>query len=234
MTSLLISLIVWMLSQGAPNRIAERNQLKAEAERAFRQRKYAVAAALYRRLAESALIPEPAVLFNQAHAFFALGDTAQARRQYARLARVGDKPMAAAALSQLGVLACQSRDSLAALAYFRQALRVLPTYETARYNYELVRKSMPPEAAKPPRPPRASPQPSPAQHHPPAPQPQAGRDVLPSEKRQDVLRKLSRYNLTAEKAQMLLDAMRAEEAQYIQQRRRSAPVEEREGMKQTW
>lgn len=233
MTSLLISLVVWVLSQGAPNRISERNRLKMEAERAFARRDYATAALLYQRLAELALIPEPAVLFDQAQAYFVLGDTARARRQYARLVRTADKPMAAAALSQLGTLACRGGDSTQALRYFRQALEVLPSYEAARYNYELVRKTMPTTPSKQNRMASAPSQPEPSRNQPPAPQPSRGNQALASEKREDFLQQLRRYDLTQEKARMLLDAMRAEEIQYIQQRSRATGGEGVE-MTQTW
>ncbi len=233
MTSLLISLVVWVLSQGAPNRISERNRLKMEAERAFGERRYATAAALYQHLAESAWIPEPAVLFDQAQACFVLGDTARARQQYNRLVRTPDKPMAAAALSQLGVLACRRGDSTEALTYFRQALEVLPSYELARYNYELVRKTMPPTPSKKPRLAPAPGQSEPTRNQPPSPQPSRENRALASEKREDFLRKLRQYDLTQEKARMLLDAMRAEEIQYIQQRSRATGDTGIE-MTQTW
>lgn len=231
MISLLISILLWMLQQGAPNRIAERNRLKADAGRAFAARDYARAAGMYRQLAESALLPEPGVLFNQAQACFALNDTLCARALYERLARIDDPALAATALSQLGVLACRGGDSTLALARFEQALRVLPSHEPARYNYELIRKLRPlPDAPR-----RAVAQKTAGrQAEPTRPRPSRPTPTVPTEKRQDVLKKLERYQLTEQKARMLLDAMRAEEIQYIQQRRHGGSAGEEPAMKQTW
>lgn len=230
MTSVLISLLLWILEQGAPNRIAERNRLKQEAERAFIARNYALAATLYRRLAESTLFPEPAVLFNQAQASFALNDTALARAQYARLTRTANPDMAASALSQLGVLACRAGDTAQALNCYRQALRVVSTHANAQYNFELLSKTWSPS-----RPNRTDPvAPKTTVTRTSAPKPLATSRALRSDRREDVLKKLGRYDLSPEKAQMLLDAMRAEEIQYIQQRRRTGASADESGMKQTW
>lgn len=231
MTSLLISFILWLFKQGAPNQIAERNRLKLDAERAFISRDYALAATFYRRLTESALIPEPMVLFNQAQAHFVLNDTLRARALYSRLTRVSDLNMAASALVQLGVLACRTGDSTQAIAYFERALRILPSHQPARYNFELLRKIQSP-AGTSRRHPLAQKAGTP-QPETPRPQPSSSARALPTDKREDVLKKLERYELTEQKARMLLDAMRTEEIQYIQQRRRNGPAGEA-NLKQTW
>lgn len=230
MTSLLISIIFWILQQGAPNQISERNRLKADAERAFASRNYALAASLYQRLAQSALLPESAVLFNEAQSRYALNDTLRARKLYSRLTRADEPVTAATALSQLGVLTCRSGDSARALGYFELALRILPTYEPARYNYELLCKSQPHRTKLRPAVVRLS-----AERRPEPPRPQlSSRTALPSEKRDDVLEKLEHHQLTEQKARMLLDAMRAEEIQYIQQRRPSRRSNEKSQLKETW
>ena len=228
MTSLLISIVLWILRQGAPNQIAERNRLKIEAGRAFAEGDYALAASLYRRLSQSALLPESAVLFNEAQACFALNDTSRARALYIRLTRVDDVRTAASALSQLGVLACRSGDSTLALVYFERALRTLSTHESARYNYELLRKILPSDAS-----PRQRVVGNATRRRPESAQPSASTTALPTQRRRDVLKKLEGHQLTEQKARMLLDAMRAEEIQYIQQRRYGAPPEA-ESKQQTW
>lgn len=228
MPSLLISLLLWLLQQGAPNRIAERNRLKQEADRTFGNHEYALAASLYRQLAETALLPEPAVLFNQAQAYFAASDTLRARPLYLRLTEASDPGMAASALTQLGVLACQSGDSALALEYFRRAVRLVPDHTGAAYNFELLSKMRPP-----PRPPRPRPEAA-KTASPPPPQPRTGGQVQASTRRDDLLSRLNRYNLSPEKARMLLDAMRAEEIQYIQQRRRSAEPGDERRAQPTW
>lgn len=230
MTSVLISFLLWILQQGAPNRIAERNRLKQEAERAYVIRDFSLAATLYRRLAESALIPEPAVLFNQAQASFVLNDTLRARTLYARLTRISDPATAAAALSQLGVLACRAGDTTQALDYFQRALRVAPAHATSRYNFELLSKTR--SSARPNRPEPGTPKTAEARAN--APKSPIAPRALRSDRREDVLKKLGRHDLSPEKAQMLLDAMRAEEIQYIQQRRRTGAPGDESGMTQTW
>lgn len=229
MPSLLISLLLWLLQQGAPNRIAERNRLEQEAERAFGSREYALAASLYRQLAETALLPEPAVLFNQAQAYFAANDTLRARALYLRLTQASEPGMAASALAQLGVLACRSGDSALALDYFRRAVRLVPEHPSAAYNFELLSKLRPGSRSARPRPEAAK-----TASPPKAPQPPAGGRVQPSSRREDVLSRLNRYNLSPEKARMLLDAMRAEEIQYIQQRRHPDEPGAERNVQPTW
>jgi tetratricopeptide (TPR) repeat protein len=231
MISLLISMLLWILKQGAPNQIAERNRLKTDAQRAFAARDYALAAQLYRQLTESALIPEPTVLFNQAQAYFALNDTLHARALYTRLARSDEPGMAATALAQLGVLTCRSGDSTQALTYFEQAIRIVPTYEMARFNYELLRK-LNPNTNTPPS--AVSPQTASQRSTFSRSQPSSSAPTVLTEKRTDLLKRLERYQLNEQKARMLLDAMRAEEIQYIQQRRFGASVSQENPMKQTW
>ena len=229
MTSFLISMILWVLTQGSPRRIAERNQTKLLAERAFAQRDYAAAAALYRQLMASKLVPEPGVLFNLAHAYFALGDTARARRQYARLTRNDNPGIAAVSLSQLGVLTCRSGDSTTAMRYFRRALEVSPDYEPARYNYELLSHFQP----RPPSSPLGTANSPPVKKAPlpPSTVPGTPQEVVASNQRVDFLKKLSQYDLTEEKARMILEVMRSGEIQYIQQRTHSVGKPD---MKQTW
>jgi tetratricopeptide (TPR) repeat protein len=214
MASLLFHLVFWLINQGSPRQIPERNQAKREAEQAYRQGQYRMARQRYEALTQGSIFPEVGVLLNLAHASFLVGDTAAARRYYARLFRSSDARLASTAWAQAALLDVRSGDTARALQQLRQALTLNPDNEPARYNYEFLRyrfrpRAQTPPAPKPPAPTNASP-------------PPGRQDVLRSEQRRQTLTRLRRYNLTEAQAQQILDALNANEAQFIQQRRRPA------------
>lgn len=217
MTSLLFHFLLWLINQGSPQQIPERNRAKEAAAQAFRQGRYRSAAQTYEQLSRTTFFPEVEVLLNLAHAYFLLNDTASAQRHYARLFRAGNPRLASTAWAQSALLRVRSRDTAQALIHLRQALTLDPDNAPARYNYELLRYRFRPRPEVP-RPETSPPPPRPNQN----PPPRTSQQVLPSERREQTLDRLRRYSLTEAQAQQLLDALNATELQYIQQQRRRA------------
>lgn len=213
MTSLLLSFLLWLINQGSPEQIPERNQAKQSARDAFRRGAYRQAAQTYEALSQTRFFPELPVLLNLAHCYFLLRDTTRAEQTYARLLRVPDSRVASTAWAQTGLLQTQRGDTAVALTSLRQALALFPDNEVARYNYELLRLRYRPRATPPPPRPDAPPRTAP---------PPEQREVEQSEQRRQTLERLRRYDLSEEQAQQLLDALNATELQYIQQQRRPA------------
>jgi tetratricopeptide (TPR) repeat protein len=136
------------------------NQGVQEAETLFRRGQYRQAMALYQYLADSLQVKDDGLLLNQAHAAFLAGDEARASRNYTLLARNPDPVLQSIAATQLGIIYFRKENPERALYTFKKALIQDPTNETARFNYELVKKYL---AANPslakgrPRPPQQQP-----------------------------------------------------------------------------
>lgn len=118
--------------------IAAINQLKREAETAFRNKFWNVAINKYKQLTDTYQVKEPAVLLNLAHAYFNAGEMSMALVQYEQAAKTGNKAVQTVAYQQAAVIKAQSGQLEDALKYLRNSLRASPGNQAARYNYEVV------------------------------------------------------------------------------------------------
>jgi tetratricopeptide (TPR) repeat protein len=116
------------------------NEGVAQAEKLYRQQAYEQAIDQYRFLRDSLNVKDNALLLNLAHATYQTGDLEQAQKYYSRLRNNPDPDLQGAALNQLGLIAFEDGNAEKALYYFRNAIINNPQNETARYNYELVKK----------------------------------------------------------------------------------------------
>ncbi|GAB3566579.1 hypothetical protein GCM10027578_15720 [Spirosoma luteolum] len=207
MLYLLLTAWLWWTSLPTLNQISRNNQIRREAESAYRLRQYAQAARLYAELTRVAGTTDPAVRLNLGHAYFQLGQYRRARPQYQALLQADQASLRTQAATQLGIMACASRDSAQALALFERALREDPANESARYDYEMIRTTY---SGKPPvQPPRArAPKPM------PKPKPAGGQEVERSSRQDELLRRFERLNLSEEQARQLLDALQADDLPY--------------------
>ena len=116
------------------------NEGVMQAEKLYRQQAYEHAVNQYRFLRDSMNVRDDALLLNLAHATYQTGDLASAKKYYSRLRNNPDADLQGAALNQLGLIAFEDGNAEKALYYFRHAIINNPRNETARYNYELVKK----------------------------------------------------------------------------------------------
>lgn len=136
------------------------------------------------------------------------------------------------------MIACQKGDSANALAMFKKALIVKPENDLARFNYELLKKkynqndnqtnSAPDKSENNREQHKKSPE-KPEQEQ---SEHRNKQEVLKNDVQRDMLKTLKDYNLTPEKARMILDAMKNSEVQYIQQRQKT--VNKGTDIKQKW
>jgi Ca-activated chloride channel homolog len=180
-------------------------QYKKEAALAYWKQDYGFAALRYKSLVEELGVKEDEVRLNLGHCYFESHDTLNARLQYETLLTSLDNRLRSVALQQLGVLAFEQQSFDEALHLSQQALLANAGNEKARYNYELLLAL---NAQKP-------------QDKNPPPQKEKRPDST-QKNQQEGLRRPKTIDLSSEKAELLLDAMQNEEAQYIQQRRRTA------------
>lgn len=118
--------------------IAAVNRLKREAETAFQNKYWNVAAAKYKLLVEQYGVREPAVLLNLGHAYFEAKDYRAALAAYEQAAKSSDKSIQTIACQQAAVIKAQNGQLEEALKYLRNSLRARPDNQAARYNYEVV------------------------------------------------------------------------------------------------
>jgi Ca-activated chloride channel homolog len=135
-------LVILTLLANDPAKIGRINAAKAEAKDAFQSGDYQKAADKYLYLVDSLGVREDEVLLNFAHARYLLKDTANAIAQYQALTQSAKRELSSKANAQLGLMTNQQGKSEVALSYFKKALKDDPTNETARYNYEMLKKKL--------------------------------------------------------------------------------------------
>jgi len=116
------------------------NMLVQEAGRFYQQQQYQRAIAVYNYLNDSLHVKDNALLLNLAHATYHTGNLTKARRYYSQLRNNADLEVREAALNQLGVISFRQDNTQKALYYFKQVIIQNSLNETARFNYELVKK----------------------------------------------------------------------------------------------
>jgi tetratricopeptide (TPR) repeat protein len=199
-------IILLFLNIRSLTNVSERNRLKIEAGRAFVKKNYVLARDKYQTLANISFNLEPEARLNMAHAYFYTKDTARALLEYKRLLRVSDEKIFTGALIQIGVINAMLKDSLTAMQLFKEALQKNPDNQTARYNYELLKKRLPDNNPPPPQ----------LQNQENEPQ---NAETQQSEEKKDELQSSNPDKMSKEKALQILEAMKTNELQYNPQRR---------------
>lgn len=120
------------------------NRLKQNAEIAFKNGYFLVAAKKYDSLIRHFEVKEPQIYLNLAHCYYKLNDSTQSRRYYRYVTdSVPDNNMRSIAYQQLGNMEAQTRSIPTyqkAVNHFKNALKVQPDNKEARHNYEISRK----------------------------------------------------------------------------------------------
>ncbi len=129
--------------------VEEKNMLKTEFRKLYQTADYEKAILKYRELEDISFLIEPEMRINVANAYFQTGDTLNARKNYQKALNYGNTYINSASLNQLGILAVRTGDSLRALQLFRQAIETEPENNSARYNFEWIRKKYDPPSPPP-------------------------------------------------------------------------------------
>ncbi|GAB2542901.1 tetratricopeptide repeat protein [Spirosoma aerophilum] len=209
MIYLLLTAWLWWNQLIPESPISRNNQLRQEAQVAYQTGQYARALSLYMYLSRTTTTVEPAVQLNLGHTYFRLNQYAKAKPQYIPLLQSDQANLRTSAATQLGVIACLERDSATALSLFQQALLENADNESARYNFELVKKYY---SGKKPEPQRKSADRKPKPVN--KPSPAGGQQVERSSRQDELLRRFRRLNLSEEQALQLLDAMQGDDLPY--------------------
>jgi tetratricopeptide (TPR) repeat protein len=139
---LLILALFTLLAVIDLDRISTINSYKETAKTAFESSDYEGAVKSYHFLIDSLGVIEDPLYINLANAYFHQSDTANAAYYYTKAIDGNDTKLISQAYTQLGVISKWKNSSKIALNQFKMALKTDPSNETARYNYELLKKLM--------------------------------------------------------------------------------------------
>jgi tetratricopeptide (TPR) repeat protein len=204
-------IILLFLNLRSLTNVSERNLLKIEANTAFVQKKYDLAVEKYQNLSNISFNLEPEARLNLAHTYFYTNDTTKALNEYRKLLRISDEQILSVVLIQIGVINTMLGDSATALMLFKEALGKFPDNKIARYNYELLRKKLP----------QKSPKNNQNQNNQTEEQNlNNGGETEKTEQKQEDLNSQTPEKMSKEKALQILDAMKTNELQYSQQRKK--------------
>ncbi|WP_337041129.1 tetratricopeptide repeat protein [Emticicia sp. 17c] len=192
-------IILLFLNIRSLTNVSERNRLKMEAGRAFLKKNYVVAKEKYQTLADISFNLEPEARLNLAHTYFYTKDTLRALQEYKRLLKVSDEKIFTGALIQIGVINAMMKDSLTALQLFKEALQKNPNNLVARYNFELLKKKLPPVPPPPDQTTKNEMQ---------------STETEQSEEKKDELESTVPEKMSKEKALQILEAMKTNELHY--------------------
>ncbi|MBF9252587.1 tetratricopeptide repeat protein [Pontibacter sp. 172403-2] len=132
-------LLISFLSGGLRT-ISRINEYAQEAAQAYHQQNYTNAIAAYEYLLHDLEVNDDQLRLNLAHAYYEAGLMEQAKEAYRLLADHPTSHLRAVVHLQLGNIAARQQKYKQALSLYRQALIADPASETARYDYELLKK----------------------------------------------------------------------------------------------
>ncbi len=139
---ILVIFLVVGLSATDINKITRINNAKRAGQEAYKNGNMEAAISSFRLLTDSLGVDEDPVLLNLANAYFQQKDTTNAAQYYAKVLTSDDDNLRSLAYQQIGVINQQQNKLEKALSDFKNALRSNPQNADARYNYELLKKTM--------------------------------------------------------------------------------------------
>jgi tetratricopeptide (TPR) repeat protein len=219
--SLLFSLLLWIWDNRSFDTISRSNRAKVEGQEAYNEKQYKRALEAYQTISTTSLFAEPESRLNLAHTYFQLNQLRNAKKYYTKLAKVSNVFLASRALNQLGIIETLDKDTAQALLYFRQSLRLNPDNDRAQYNFELLKKRF---NGKEKQTRQNIPQQNPEKKQ--TETEQSKIQTQQTEEKKNLLNQLKNLKMSEEQAMIILEAMKASEIQYLQQKRHQSTVKD--------
>lgn len=139
LTAILILTVCFGVSA---NDISKINELKKNAEIAFKHQQFDVAVANYSYLIDTLHIDDEQAIMNLGHSYYQLNQKDLAQAQYQKLVLSKNEELKSVAYQQLGAMSKDPKTLEKALSYFKESIKSDPKNQDARYNYELVKKKL--------------------------------------------------------------------------------------------
>ncbi|MER2997962.1 aerotolerance protein [Pontibacter populi] len=140
MKTLLAILLFLSIPVSGIQTISRINDYTVRAAKAYEKENYAEAITAYEYLLEDLEVKDDQLRLNLAHAYFKAGLWADAQNEYRLLADHSSAHIRSIVHLQLGNIASNGKKYAQALSLYRNALVANPENESARYNYELLKK----------------------------------------------------------------------------------------------
>jgi len=137
--NLFFAILLLIMPADGITHISRINNLKKEAELAYKQQDYAKSAELYKFLLDSMKVDEDAIQMNLANSYFQLKEKEKANFHYSKASLSDNDKIKSRAFQQLGALKAQDQKTEEALSFFKEAMKADPNNTDARYNYELLK-----------------------------------------------------------------------------------------------
>lgn len=135
-----LSILLVISSFGDLDRIAKINQLKKDAKQAYQAGDFSEAISKYHYLLDTMKVEDERIRLNLANAYYQTNDTTNALNNYGSVTESNLNVIKSTAYQQTGIIQHQQKKYKEALESFKQAIKVDPSNEEARYNYEMLKK----------------------------------------------------------------------------------------------
>jgi Ca-activated chloride channel homolog len=122
--------------------INKTNELKKQAEVAFKNKDYKKAESIYNELFSKYEVKDEFARLNYAHSQYLNGKTNEAISNYQSLTNATEKIVKSISNQQLGNIQAKNNDYKQALEFYKKALISDPNNEEARFNAELMKKKL--------------------------------------------------------------------------------------------
>ncbi|MCC9134977.1 aerotolerance protein [Pontibacter silvestris] len=140
MRLLLYILFLVSLLNGGLQTISRTNRFTKEAAAAYAQQDYIKSITAYDYLLNDLEVEDDQIRLNLAHSYYRAGMLTKAQEQYRLLADNPSRYLHSVVHLQLGNIATSQNKFKHATALYKQALESDPSNESARYNFELLKK----------------------------------------------------------------------------------------------
>lgn len=173
--------------------IEQKNLYIDEFNKKMQEENYKEAIKVFEKLEAVHRVIDSHLRIDAAHAYYASGDTLNARINYEFTKDIADPLQSSISRNQLGLLALARGDSAAAIQFFKTSIEKNHELDEARYNFELISRLYKPKAG-----PKSleNPEPSP---------------VEISEKKEEDLESTEGETISKERALIILDNLRVSE-----------------------
>lgn len=139
----LTTIFILVICFGASaNDISKINQLKKNAEIAFKHQQFDVAVSNYSYLLDTLQVYDEESILNLGHAYYQLNQKDLAQAQYQKLVLSENDELKSVAYQQLGAISKDPKTLQKAMSYFKESIKSDPRNMDARYNYEMVKKRL--------------------------------------------------------------------------------------------
>ena len=200
---IIITLLIINLFTNFDNNISKINEIKKEAKRNFSEKKYDQAIDKYKYLIDSMNLNDDNVMLNLSHSYLLNGDTLNAIDGYNSLTESKKGNIKSIAYQQLGVISDKYQKLKESSELFKNSIKSNPENIESKYNYELVMKKIKEQ-----------------QNQENKEQQNQENKENKEQQNQTIEEKLKEINISKEKAEMILEALKNNEIQYLQQLKR--------------